>query len=85
VANRGGAGGAENIITNKPSARSVLHCYPKTKTNNPAKWFGSQSQPGASAPMTESSRKIVEGQLQLRRPTMVKRRENAFRDPVASG
>jgi hypothetical protein len=32
---------------------------------DPAKWHGSQNQPGPSAPMTETIRRIVTGQLQL--------------------
>jgi hypothetical protein len=33
---------------------------------DPARWHGSQNQPGASAPMTETSRQIVEGKLHLK-------------------
>jgi hypothetical protein len=46
-------------------AQLVLYDNFSSGLINPAKWYGRQNQPGASQPMTETSRKIVEGQLQL--------------------
>jgi hypothetical protein len=53
------------LLPGMGQAQLVLYDNFNSALINPAKWFGSQSQPGAAAPMTETSRKIVEGQLLL--------------------
>jgi hypothetical protein len=52
-------------LTGIGQAQLVLYDDFAADLIDPAKWHGSQNQPAASAPMTETSRRIVEGQLQL--------------------